>query len=285
MAAIRFTKMHGIGNDYLYLDGFTGPLPAPAALPDLARRMSDRHRGVGSDGLILVRPDRDADCAMEMFNSDGSPGEMCGNGIRCVAKLVRDRGHVAKDEIRIRTGAGVLTARLTGTDAHGATLVRVDMGVPRLKRREIPMGGPPEERAVAVPLGALDREFRITAVSMGNPHCVVFLDEPVAFFPVERYGAHIERLPLFPNRVNVEFVEPLADGSLRQRTWERGAGETEACGTGASAVGVAAVLNGLRSGAVLVHLAGGDLSIEWGGSGSVLMTGPAEEIFSGDWPA
>jgi len=282
---MHFTKMHGLGNDYVYVDGFSQPLPPADALPELSRRVSDRHRGVGSDGLILIRPTPEADCEMEMYNADGSKSEMCGNGIRCVAKYVYDRGIARKKDLRVKTGAGVLALRVVGEQDGFATRVRVDMGVPRLLRAEIPMGGPPSERAVGVRLEAQDRVFRVTAVSVGNPHCVIFLDgESVRDFPVERYGPFIERLPLFPNRVNVHFVEPLADGSLRQRTWERGTGETQACGTGATATGVAAVLNGLRSGVIVVHLLGGDLEIEWPGEGSVFKTGTAEHVFDGDWP-
>lgn len=282
---MRFTKMHGLGNDYVYLDGFAQPLPPPESLPDLARRVSDRHRGIGSDGLILIRPAADADCEMEMFNADGSKSEMCGNGIRCVAKYVHDRGIARKKDLRVKTGAGVLALRVVEERGGEAVRVRVEMGVPRLLRSEIPMGGPPGERAVGVPLRAIDREFRMTGVSVGNPHCVIFLDggEPVRDFPVEKYGPFIERMPLFPHRVNVHFVEPLGDGSLRQRTWERGTGETQACGTGATATGVAAVLNGLRSGAITVRLPGGDLEIEWRGDGPVFMTGPAEHVFDGEW--
>jgi diaminopimelate epimerase len=283
---MHFSKMHGAGNDYVYVDGFQQSLPAAASLPDLARQVSDRHRGIGSDGLILIRPATDADCEMEMYNSDGSRSEMCGNGIRCVAKYVYDRGLARRRDLRVKTGAGVLALRIVDERDGRATRVRVEMGVPRLLRSEIPMGGPPGERAVGVPLHAGDREFRVTALSVGNPHCVVFLHaESVSNFPVERYGRTIESLPLFPNRVNVHFVEPLADGTLRQRTWERGAGETQACGTGATATGIAAALEGLVRGSVVVHLLGGDLEIEWAGEGSpAFMTGPAEHVFDGEWP-
>lgn len=272
---LRFTKMHGAGNDYVYVNGFQERVDNPAAL---AVRVSDRHFGVGSDGLILILPSEVADCRMRMFNADGSEAEMCGNGVRCVAKFVYDHGIARKDEITVETGAGVLSLRVFPEGGKVAR-VRVNMGIPRLNRSEIPMDGP-EGQVVDEPFADLDQTFRVTCVSMGNPHCVIFLDE-VEGFPVEQYGRAIENHPAFPRRTNVEFVQVVGTDELRQRTWERGSGETLACGTGASAVAVAASLNGLAGRKVYVHLLGGDLELEWSKEGPVYMTGPAVEVFTG----
>ncbi len=276
---MKFTKMHGAGNDYVYINGFEEAVADPAAL---ALALSNRQFGVGSDGLILILPSSKADLRMRMFNADGSEAEMCGNGIRCVAKYAFDHRLVDKREISVETGAGIRTLQLFTGPAGRVERVKVNMGRPRLTRGEIPMTGDPDAQAVNQQLVALDRTFHFTAVSMGNPHCVIFVDN-VAEFPVEKYGPAIETHPLFPNRTNVEFVEILSPREVRQRTWERGAGETLACGTGASAVCVAGMLNGLTERSILNHLSGGDLELDWTEEGHIDMTGPAVEVFTGEY--
>jgi len=278
---MRFTKMHGAGNDYVYVDCFETPIPADPA--GLARRISDRHFGVGGDGLILICPHEQADAEMRMFNADGSQAEMCGNGIRCVAKYVYDHGIAHQRELRIATGAGVLDLQLE-IEGDRVRRVRVDMGEPILQADRIPTtlpGAPPQD----VPLEVDGKSFRCTALSMGNPHCVIFVKQASDAL-VYGIGPKIEQdTALFPNRVNVEFVEVISAGELRQRTWERGSGETLACGTGASAVCVAGVLTGRTNREVLIHLSGGDLRLQWNEADNhVYMTGPAEEVFSGQWP-
>ncbi len=274
---MKFTKMHGTGNDYVCVNCFEEHIDNPS---QVARRMSDRHFGVGGDGLVLIHPSAVADCRMRMFNADGSEAEMCGNGIRCLAKYVYERGIARKEEMTVETGAGVLTLRLFVHDGI-VEKVQVNMGAPRLSPGEIPVSLP-GEGIVGAPLRVLDREFGITCVSMGNPHCVVFVDD-VKNFPVEKYGPPMEAHDIFPRGANVEFVQIVNSGEVVQRTWERGAGETLACGTGASAACVAGVLNDLTRRAILVHLSGGDLEIEWKKDDHVYMTGPAGEVFEGEW--
>jgi diaminopimelate epimerase len=277
--AIPFVKMQGCGNDYVYVDGFHHQVDDPVAL---AKAVSDRRFGIGSDGLILILPSDKADVRMRMWNADGSESEMCGNGIRCVAKLAYERGLAPKKaRLTAETGAGVLGLDLTVTNGS-VEAVTVDMGEPRLERAEIPMVGAPG-RVVDEELRAGDRAFRVTCVSMGNPHCVTYVDD-VKAFPVERYGPLIETHLGFPRRTNVEFVQVVSRGEVIQRTWERGAGETWACGTGASAVGVAGVLTGRTDRAILVHLRGGDLHIAWPEGQGVRKTGPAVVVFEGSWP-
>jgi diaminopimelate epimerase len=276
---MRFTKMHGAGNDYVYVDCFHQRPPADP--PALARAISDRHTGVGGDGLILIRPSERADARMQMFNADGSEAEMCGNGIRCVAKYVYDHGIARREELQIETGAGVLALQ---QQVHNGTVsqVRVNMGRPVFHHELIPttlVGDPP----VRAPLDVDGRTLEVTCVSMGNPHCIVFVDE-VNDDWVLRLGPQIERHPAFPQRVNAEFVQVVTPDELVMRVWERGSGETQACGTGACAVAVAGVLNELTGRSVLAHLPGGDLRLEWPHSGEVYMTGPAVEVFSGEWP-
>jgi len=275
---MKFTKMQGAGNDYVYVNCFVEQLDDPAAV---AVKVSNRNFGIGSDGLILILPSAVADVRMRMFNSDGSESEMCGNGIRCVAKYAFDHGIVAKKEISAETGAGILTLQLVTGAGGKVEKVRVNMGAPRLTRGEIPMQGNPAEQVVAEPLNILHSSFNITCASMGNPHCVIFVDD-VEAFQVEKYGPLIENHELFPRRTNVEFVQVLSRTEVRQRTWERGAGETLACGTGSSAVTAACVLNGLTEKKILNHLSGGDLEMEWGADGNIYMTGPAVEVFSGE---
>lgn len=275
---MKFTKMQGAGNDYVYVNCFEEKVGNPA---EVAIKVSNRNFGIGSDGLILIMPSDVADVRMRMFNSDGSESEMCGNGIRCVAKYAYDHGIVAKKEITAETGAGILTLQLFPNDRNKIEKVRVNMGPPRLTRKEIPMLGDADNKVVNEPLNILHTTFHITCASMGNPHCIIFVDD-VENFPVEKYGPLIENHDLFPRRTNVEFVQVLSRSEVRQRTWERGAGETLACGTGASAVTVAGVLNGLTEKKIVNHLSGGDLEMEWAEDGSVYMTGPAVEVFTGE---
>jgi diaminopimelate epimerase len=218
---------------------------------------------------------------MRMFNADGSESEMCGNGIRCVAKYAFDHGLVTNREITAETGAGILTLQLFTDSRYKVERVRVNMGAPRLSRAEIPMMGNGPSPVIAEPLNILHTSFKITCLSMGNPHCVIFMDD-VESFQVEKYGPLIENHEIFPRRTNVEFVRIISTSEVRQRTWERGAGETLACGTGASAVCVAGILNGLTEKKILNHLSGGDLELEWAEDGNVYMTGPAVEVFSGE---
>jgi len=275
---MKFTKMQGAGNDYVYVDCFTEKLDDPAAV---AIKVSNRNFGIGSDGLILIMPSEVADVRMRMFNSDGSESEMCGNGIRCVAKYAFDHGIVTKKEITAETGAGILTLQLFTAADGKVDRVRVNMGPPRLTRAEIPMLGEAGSKVINEPLNILHTTFHITCASMGNPHCVIFVDD-VENFQVAKYGPLIENHEMFPRRTNVEFVQIISRTEVRQRTWERGAGETLACGTGASAVTAACVLNGLTDKKILNHLSGGDLEMEWAEDGNVYMTGPAVEVFTGE---
>jgi diaminopimelate epimerase len=277
MSLLRFTKMHGIGNDYVYVDCFSQTVRDPAAL---ARRVSPRRTGVGADGLILICPSSAADCRMEMYNADGSRGEMCGNGIRCVGKYVYEHGLAPRTTLRVETDAGIKLLQLhTNGDGHVAS-VTVDMGEPILEGARIPVAA--EGRMVNVPLPAGGRTYRVTCVSMGNPHCVLFL-ENVDDLPLAELGPQFERHPFFPQRVNTEFIKVLSRTELRMRVWERGSGETAACGSGACAAVVAAVLNDKTERQVVVHLNGGDLDIQWNAADNhVLMTGAAEEVFSGE---
>ncbi|TWT51614.1 Diaminopimelate epimerase [Thalassoglobus neptunius] len=271
--------MHGAGNDYVYVNCFEESLPED--LPSLARQVSDRHTGIGGDGLILICPTDEADVQMRMFNADGSESEMCGNGIRCVAKYAYDHGIAPREEMKILTGNGILTVQLT-VENQKATQVRVNMGKPILEASKIPTkleGAPPLRQ----PLDVVGKTLEVTCVSMGNPHCVTFVDEITDEW-VHGVGPQVEVHPAFPNRVNAEFIQIVSPREMIMRVWERGSGETQACGTGACASAVAAVLNGLTERTVLCHLPGGDLALEWAESGEVYMTGPATEVFSGEWP-
>ena len=277
---MRFTKMHGAGNDYVYVNCFAETIAGDVA--ELSRRISHRHFGVGSDGLILIRPSKKADARMQMLNADGSESEMCGNGIRCVAKYVYDHGIAKKDTLKIETGAGVLTLNVE-TKNGLVERVRVDMGEPILDAARIPTKLPGSP-VVNAPLQVAGRTLNVTSVSMGNPHCVVFVEKATDEL-VLGVGPKIETDPLFPARVNVEFIEVISRGEVRQRTWERGSGETWACGTGASAVCVAGVLSGRTDRRIINHLLGGDLELHWNEADNhVYMTGPATEVFSGEWP-
>lgn len=276
---MKFTKMHGAGNDYVYINGFEEQIDDPVTL---AKQVSHRQFGIGSDGLILILPSDVADVRMRMFNIDGSEGEMCGNGIRCVAKYAYDHNLVDKLDITVETGGGILSLVMSTGSSGLVERVRVNMGEPRLKRGDIPMTGSVSDQAVAISLEVSDQPLEITCVSMGNPHAVVFVAD-VEHFPVAEIGQLIENHPWFPERTNVEFVQVLSPTEVKQRTWERGSGETLACGTGASAVTVAGVLTGRTERKIINHLRGGDLELQWLESGSVMMTGPAVEVFSGNF--
>jgi diaminopimelate epimerase len=276
---MRFTKMHGAGNDYVYVNCFEQKLPGDP--PRLAVEVSDRHKGIGADGLILICPSETADARMRMFNADGSESEMCGNGVRCVAKYVYDHGICRHDVLRIETGRGTLSLQLQLSGGKVAR-VRVNMGNPILQGSDIPTtlsGNPP----IRQKLDLGERTVEVTCVSMGNPHSVVFVDEATDDW-VLNVGPRIEKHPAFPRRVNAEFIQVISPQEFRMRVWERGSGETQACGTGACASAVAGVLTGLTERRVLAHLPGGDLELEWAESGEVYLTGPAVEVFEGEWP-
>jgi diaminopimelate epimerase len=278
---MRFTKMHGAGNDYVYVSCFDQTLPADLA--GLAERISHRRFGVGGDGLILICPSEIADARMRMFNADGSESEMCGNGIRCVAKYVHDHGLAQGERLKIETGAGVLSLDLTLGPDGKVREVTVDMGHPILDAPRIPTTILPSGPVINQPLEVGDKRLEVTCVSMGNPHCVIFVESATDDL-VLGVGPLIEHDARFPKRTNVEFVEVISRGEVRQRTWERGSGETWACGTGASAVCVAGVLTGRTDPEILNHLVGGDLRLKWDRSvDRVWMTGPATEVFSGEW--
>jgi diaminopimelate epimerase len=285
---MRFTKMHGIANDYIYVNGFVEQVPEPAKT---AISISDRHRGVGSDGLILILPPTvagKADVRMRMFNADGSEGEMCGNGVRCVAKYAYDHGLSKNNPMRVETGRGVLTLALS-TQNGKVEQVTVNMAEPILDLGQIPVD---REKVVA---GTREHEYRLslaqgnelidaTFVSMGNPHAVIFSGD-VKSLDLARIGPPLEHHKAFPRRMNVHWAQVVGRGEVIMRTWERGSGITLACGTGACAVCVAGALTGRTDRKILAHLPGGDLTIEWRESdNNVYMTGPATEIFSGDWP-
>jgi diaminopimelate epimerase len=279
---MRFTKMHGIGNDYVYVDGFKQSVADPVAL---ARKVSDRHLGIGSDGLILILPSESGDVRMRMFNADGSESEMCGNGVRCVAKYAFDHGLSKNNPMRVETGRGVLTLSLQ-TSAGKVQEVTVDMGEPILALPEIPV------LRDALVKGARENEYRLAAgedlldatfVSMGNPHAVVFTAD-AAEVNLAHLGPLVERHKAFPRRINAHWVQIHSPSEVTMRTWERGSGITLACGTGACAVCVAGVLTGRTRRDLLAHLPGGDLRLEWRESDNhVYMTGPATEVFSGEW--
>ena len=276
---MKFTKMQGLGNDYVYVNCLQEKIDNPS---ELARKISNRHFGVGSDGLIMINPSDKADFEMEMYNADGSRGEMCGNGIRCVAKYVYDYGLTDKTSISVETLGGIKYLDLT-VEGGRVKLVKVDMGKPELEPSKIPVAAE-GSRVVDEPITVAGKEYRMTCVSMGNPHAVVFVDCDVRELPLEEIGPQFESHERFPNRVNTEFVRVIDRHMAEMRVWERGSGETLACGTGACAVAVACVLNGLTEDEVTVKLLGGDLHIKWDREkDTVYMTGPAEVVFDGDW--
>jgi diaminopimelate epimerase len=277
---MKFVKMHGAGNDYVYVDCFSQL--TPENLEDLARRISDRHFGVGADGLILIERSEIADAKMRMWNADGSFAEMCGNGIRCVAKYLIDSQIVNGPEITVETETGIrqLWADIQNGSVHS---VRVEMGPPILSGEDIPTtlpGNPPVNESITVQ----STEKEVTSVSMGNPHCVLFVEE-LTDRQVLGWGPILERHSKFPKRTNVEFVRVLSSREIELRVWERGSGETLACGTGACAAVVAGVLTGRTGRAVTCKLPGGELQVEWPEQGPVFLSGPAEEVFRGDWPS
>lgn len=278
---MKFTKVHGLGNDFIIVNALEEHID-DLNLPAAAVKLCDRHFGIGADGLVLVRPSERADFRMQIFNSDGSEAEMCGNVTRCFARFVYENGLTAKTQLTLETLAGIIKPQLI-FDNHGAVAaVRVDMGEPRLRRQDIPMIGPASERAVSVPLAAGGQNFAITAVSMGNPHCVIFVPD-VAAIPLETWGPAVETHAAFPRKTNVEFVQVLNRQEMRMRVWERGAGITLACGTGTCATLVAAVLTGRADKQAVVHLDGGDLHIAWGDDNHVYMTGPTAVVFNGEY--
>ena len=276
---MQFTKMHGLGNDFVVVNALTDA-PDESRLPDIARKVNDRKFGIGGDGLILVLPSKIADFKMRMLNPDGSEAEMCGNGIRCFAKYVHDRKLLTEPQIKVETLAGVKVLKLLLRSGKVES-VRVDMGTPHLLRSEIPMRGDDNGQVISEKLKVEGQVFEVTAVSMGNPHVVIF-DNHVANVPVAKLGPLIENAKSFPDRTNVHFVQVCNNAEIIVRTWERGAGETLACGTGACACVVASALNNKTGRNVLAHLPGGELRVEWLGDNRVVMTGPAEEVFEGE---
>ena len=283
---MKFTKMHGCGNDYVYVDCTKEVIPN---ISETAIRVSDRHFGIGSDGLILIKASDVADFEMDMYNADGSRGKMCGNGIRCVAKYVYDHGLTDKTTITVNTLSGIKTLQLT-VEGGKVSKVRVDMGEPELIPAQVPvkasvlgLADDRREAIVAEPLEIKGRSYDITCVSMGNPHCITFIEEDVRDFPLEEVGPVFEKHELFPERVNTEFINVIDKDHLRMRVWERGSGETLACGTGACAVAVASYLNGFTGRGVDIELLGGHLEIVYDEkTNHVFMTGPATEVFSGE---
>jgi len=282
---MKFTKMHGAGNDYVYVDGFREKVENPEAL---AIQVSDRHKGIGSDGLVLILPSETCDFRMRMYNADGSESQMCGNASRCVGKFVYDKGYTQKKTITLETNAGIKIMELFPINGK-VEEVKVDMGEPVLSAKDVPVKWH-EERLINQTIDFGTGKLTITAVSPGNPHAVVFLGEENPDIPksleelkIEDIGKKIENHPIFPKKANVEFVEILSSNHARMRVWERGSGETQACGTGASAVLVAAVLNNKLERKATISLLGGDLEIEWNaGNNHVYMTGPAVQVFEGE---
>lgn len=276
---MRFTKMHGIGNDYVFVDCFLESILRPEKT---AHMISDRHFGIGSDGLILIKPSVKADFEMVMYNADGSRGEMCGNGIRCMAKYVYEKGLTDKTCITIETLAGIRTLWMN-VEKGTVTAVKVDMGSPIWEPELIPVLFQ-EKMMIRQPVRIENRPFFVTCVSMGNPHCVVFMEESVESMKIENIGRLLECHEMFPKRTNVEFVNILSKRELRMRVWERGSGETLACGTGACAVAAAAIVNGYADTQVRIHLSGGELEIFWDRKEDrIYMTGSAVQVYEGDF--
>ena len=270
--------MHGAGNDYIYIDATN---TCPDNLPELARKMSDRHKGVGSDGLVAIMSSEIADFRMRMFNADGSEGEMCGNASRCIAKFVYDKGLTTHTTITLETLAGIKILQITKFNPDGTVKeVTVDMGKPSFAPQNVPLTT--EEEMVDSGISTSMGEMRITALSMGNPHGVIFIDN-VAHLEIEGIGSEIQNLPIFPAKANIEFVEVINPDELRMRVYERGSGETMACGTGACATLVAAVVTNRACRKAVIHLLGGDLSIEWADNDHVMMTGEAVTVFEGEY--
>ena len=277
MNMIEFVKMHGLGNDYVYIDAINQNINNRS---ELAKKVSDRHFGIGSDGMILICKSDIADFRMQMFNSDGTEAEMCGNGIRCVGKFVYDNGYTNKENIEIETLAGVKKLKLFVQNGK-VEKVKVDMGEPILEPNKIPVISN-EEPVKNLNLNILDRNYKFTCVSMGNPHAITFIDEDVNEFDIEKYGKLVEVNEVFPQRTNVEFLNIINKNTIKMRVWERGAGETLACGTGACASAVASFLNNFTERKVTVELLGGNLEIEWNEEDNhIYMTGPATTVYKG----
>lgn len=275
---IRFTKMHGIGNDYIYINCMES---MPDRLPELAEEMSDRHFGVGGDGIVLICPSDKADFRMRMFNNDGSEARMCGNASRCIAKYVHDHKLTEKTRISLETLSGIKVLSLNMSTDGEVESVTVDMGEPELSAAEVPVRCA-AERMMETPVATSWGDVEVTAVSMGNPHGVVFVDR-IEDVPFETLGPELEKHPMWPDRANIEFLQVISPSEARMRVWERGTGETLACGTGACASAVAAALTGRCGREVTVHLRGGDLNIRWAENNHVLMTGSATEVFEGNY--
>lgn len=275
---MKFTKMHGAGNDYIYVNGFEETIKDRNAF---SIKVSDRHFGIGSDGLIVVDPSEVADCKMDMYNADGSQGKMCGNGVRCVAKFVYDNGIVNKEDIAIETLSGIKYIKVTVKDGK-VVAARVNMGKPILKADEIPTKFE-GETVVSQKLSIGEKDYDVTCVSMGNPHCILYVDD-VKTLDLEKIGPDFENHEMFPDRINTEFIHIISDTEFDMRVWERGSGETLACGTGACAATVASVLNGYckRNTDIKVNLIGGTLTVNWTDGGDVYMTGPAETVCTGE---
>lgn len=278
---LKFTKIHGAGNDFVLFNLLEQHLPEPPA--EMAKKICDRHFGVGADGILLVLPSDPYDYTMRTINADGSEAEMCGNGIRCFAKYVFERGMIKKKKIHVETKAGLIIPEvITDTkDDAVVTHVKVNMGEPRLLKGEIPVRGNPDEKAQDMTLAVDGKTYAINCASMGNPHCVFFVDD-VKTAPVTTLGPKIERHEMFPKRTNVEFVQVVNDSHVNLRVWERGAGETLACGTGACAAGVISMMKKGLKNDITVSLPGGDLQISWEGKGDVFMTGPVEKVCDGE---
>ncbi|MBU2439584.1 diaminopimelate epimerase [bacterium] len=281
MMKIDFVKMHGLGNDFILIDCLNKLLGDSSFLSYLAKKLCDRNFGIGADGLILLLPSSKVDLQMRIFNSDGTEAQMCGNGIRCFAKYAYENKLISEIKFTVETLAGIITPELIFKDKE-ISGVKVDMGIPKLKRREIPMEGEDTPTVVDETL-KIDSKyiFKITCVSMGNPHCIIFVND-VQSIPVDEIGPKIENHSLFPEKINVEFIQVVNKKEINFRVWERGVGETLACGTGACAALVASVLNKKSEHQAIIHLTGGDLDIEWIENGSVYMTGPAELVFRGE---
>lgn len=276
---MKFTKMHGCGNDYIYVDGSREKIPAEKK-PELVRMLSDRHFGIGGDGVIFINPSNEADFEMEMYNMDGSRGEMCGNGIRCVAKFVYDKGLTDKNKISVISCGKIKYLDLVVEEGKVST-VKVNMGAPVLKAVDIPVISD-QEQVISERIEVENNIYEMTCVSMGNPHAVIFVED-VSDFPIEKIGPLFEKHVRFPNYINTEFVKVLDDKTVEMRVWERGTGETLACGTGACATVVACVLNGLTKEEVTVKLLGGNLQVKWDREADlVYMTGPASTVFEGE---
>lgn len=281
---LDFVKMHGIGNDFILMDFLTKKFPEELNPFEMAKRLCHRHFGIGADGLILILPSKKHDLKMRILNNDGSEAQMCGNGIRCFARYAYENQFVKKKKFSVETLSGEIIPEIIFKNTLSCDIdgVRVDMGKPRLSRQEIPMKGDPNMQVINEEILLRDNQrFQVTCVSMGNPHCVLFIPDSLGSYPVDQIGPAIENQPIFPEKTNVEFIQIINDREINFRVWERGVGETLACGTGASAAVVAGVLNQRLKKDVIVHLQGGDLRIEWREDGHIYMTGPAETTFHG----